>query len=475
MAVLVLSSCLASGVFLTADCLSLEKREGTLGLLFLTRLRSYDVVIGKLAATSIESIFALLALFPVLGLPLMMGGVTGAEFLRIFVLLISTLIFSLGIGLFVSSLVDNARQALGRTLMTIVAFSVVGPLMSWIYSFLWPATQAFDFVLWTSPGFACVKAFGWGGESDFWRSLAVILLLGIAGVVGACINLQHSVRVGDVLPAPIQSDQAKSRNIVTLFGGDNPYQELVVRQPSLVRVWTRVFAVIAACWIISLLLVGGGRTSPLLTCVLLLYGLHQLLKILMSIEATRRFIEDTESGALELVILTDLGVKAIVCGHYTAVRTALSKPAVHLSVLNIVFLLVIGVFGAGIRLPGDLRAFVSCVLLGGILLLVLDLRALLWCGMWKALATKRQQRAVGATLLLVMIFPWFCIFLCFTGILFQAASLTSIVTMVSLWFAASAAIDLLVAAHAKRQITEHFRELVALSYTATKRTLLQVH
>src|SRR5947207_12929317 len=40
--------CLLAGVATTADCLSEEKREGTLGLLFLTDLRGYDVVLGKL-------------------------------------------------------------------------------------------------------------------------------------------------------------------------------------------------------------------------------------------------------------------------------------------------------------------------------------------------------------------------------------------------------------------------------------------
>ncbi|MCX6925574.1 MAG: ABC transporter permease, partial [Verrucomicrobia bacterium] len=33
-----------SGMWFTADCLSEEKREGTLGLLFLTDLKGYDVV-----------------------------------------------------------------------------------------------------------------------------------------------------------------------------------------------------------------------------------------------------------------------------------------------------------------------------------------------------------------------------------------------------------------------------------------------
>ena len=41
---------LASGLFLTADSISEEKREGTFGLLFLTDLRGYDVVLGKLLA-----------------------------------------------------------------------------------------------------------------------------------------------------------------------------------------------------------------------------------------------------------------------------------------------------------------------------------------------------------------------------------------------------------------------------------------
>ena len=44
--------CLLAGLWTTADCLSREKREGTLGLLFLTDLKGYDIVLGKLAATS---------------------------------------------------------------------------------------------------------------------------------------------------------------------------------------------------------------------------------------------------------------------------------------------------------------------------------------------------------------------------------------------------------------------------------------
>ena len=38
----------------TMDCISEEKREGTLGLLFLTDLKGYDVALGKLCANSVR-------------------------------------------------------------------------------------------------------------------------------------------------------------------------------------------------------------------------------------------------------------------------------------------------------------------------------------------------------------------------------------------------------------------------------------
>src|SRR4051794_20548631 len=76
LAVLSFLYCLAAGTRSTSDCLSEEKREGTLGLLFLTDLKGYDVVLGKVAATSLRGFYSLLAIFPILALPLLTGGVT---------------------------------------------------------------------------------------------------------------------------------------------------------------------------------------------------------------------------------------------------------------------------------------------------------------------------------------------------------------------------------------------------------------
>ncbi|HXI53746.1 MAG TPA: hypothetical protein VNH84_19665, partial [Candidatus Saccharimonadales bacterium] len=65
---------LVGPVRLPADSLSSEKREGTLGFLFLTDLKAYDVVLGKLAASSLGGLYALLALIPILAIPILYGG-----------------------------------------------------------------------------------------------------------------------------------------------------------------------------------------------------------------------------------------------------------------------------------------------------------------------------------------------------------------------------------------------------------------
>src|ERR1041385_6415445 len=62
-----LGSVVAIGAaILTADCVSRERRAGTLGLLFLTSLKSHDVVLGKLAALGAVAIYTLLGFAPVL-------------------------------------------------------------------------------------------------------------------------------------------------------------------------------------------------------------------------------------------------------------------------------------------------------------------------------------------------------------------------------------------------------------------------
>jgi ABC-type transport system involved in multi-copper enzyme maturation permease subunit len=60
---------------LTADCLSRERREGTLGILFLTPLKPRDIVIAKSVTQGVRALTLVAAAIPVVTLPLLVGGV----------------------------------------------------------------------------------------------------------------------------------------------------------------------------------------------------------------------------------------------------------------------------------------------------------------------------------------------------------------------------------------------------------------
>src|SRR5437016_2226241 len=115
------------GPFITADCLSSEKREGTLGLLFLTDLRGFDVVLGKWAATSLAGFYGLLAVLPALAIPLLIGGVTPGEYGRTALAVVNAILFSLTARMLVSALNRDHTTTILGSLILVLALSGLLP------------------------------------------------------------------------------------------------------------------------------------------------------------------------------------------------------------------------------------------------------------------------------------------------------------------------------------------------------------
>lgn len=113
---------LLAGMMLAADAISSEKREGTLGLLFLTSLKPWELVAGNLLASSLKAFYGLVAIFPVLGISFILGGLSWGEFGRVCLVLGSTLIFSLSLSLLASCLAGSTCEQPG------------GPQERWLFS-----------------------------------------------------------------------------------------------------------------------------------------------------------------------------------------------------------------------------------------------------------------------------------------------------------------------------------------------------
>ncbi len=97
----------------TADGIGRERREGTLGLLFLTDLSGWDVVLGKVAAAGCEIAYQMLALVPMMAIPLLVGGVTPGALALLLLALANGLLLALSFGLLGSLWSRDPRQAVG--------------------------------------------------------------------------------------------------------------------------------------------------------------------------------------------------------------------------------------------------------------------------------------------------------------------------------------------------------------------------
>jgi ABC-type transport system involved in multi-copper enzyme maturation permease subunit len=95
--------------FLTADCLSLERRQGTLGILLLTPMRAIDVVVAKGMVHGWQAAWVFLAGLPVLVIPVMLGGVSWLDGLHIALVDVSALLLALLAGMVASSLWNGPR------------------------------------------------------------------------------------------------------------------------------------------------------------------------------------------------------------------------------------------------------------------------------------------------------------------------------------------------------------------------------
>ena len=106
--------------FLVSDSISREKREGTIGLLFLTPLSARDIVVAKSLAHGVRAFSLWLAVVPILTLPFLIGGVSWREVLFSAGILFNSFIWAIAAGLLASSRSKSWMRAL--LLASILAF-----------------------------------------------------------------------------------------------------------------------------------------------------------------------------------------------------------------------------------------------------------------------------------------------------------------------------------------------------------------
>lgn len=366
---LALGAALAAGWFFTSDCLSEEKREGTLGLLFLTDLRGYDVVTGKLLATSLRCVQMLLAVLPVLAVTLLMGGVSAGQFWKTVLALGHALMLSLATGLFVSTLSRDSQRALVGTATLVLVLTAGGPAVDGLLALVGGRAPTGRWSL-LSPICLFLMAGGWGATS-FWSGLVLgqavawtLFVLACAliartwqdqpGKAGRSVAFRLGERLGRVLMwtcyavARVLGCEARLRQWRRAWSDAREQRRTAKRRqwldrsPALWLAW-RDPGLTGVVWVLALVLLGGlvavvaignpaGPLSPGTGPVLLMgwAAMSTLIRLALYVvaasAASRFFVEARRNGLIELLLATPLTAGQIVRGQWQACVRRLGAP-----------------------------------------------------------------------------------------------------------------------------------------------------
>ncbi|MGO8925843.1 MAG: hypothetical protein ACLQU3_02955 [Limisphaerales bacterium] len=360
LSVLTLLYSLFLGTARTADCISVERREGTLGLLFLTNLNSAEIIGGKLCSSALASVYGLMAIFPMLALPLLMGGITFGHFARTVAGLLNGILFALAAGFLASVVCKRQFTAIALALGLTVSFAGGLMLGAAAASSYGPTKPLANWLAAFSPLHTLLAADGAPGfgPSRFWLSAAAV-----AGVSLGCLGLttlllartwrdrpkrvsawHHRLRFGRRSERTPSARRAALRRRLLAI---NPLFWLAARQ----RVSAQVIMFLAV--VLTLITVyvaaplygrtmGAGAEAPVLGHLFawLWTGLaiHALVLYYAAMSASQRLAEDKQTGALELILCTPTTERSISRGLWLAYARNMLFPALLAVLVHLFFI-----------------------------------------------------------------------------------------------------------------------------------------
>jgi len=388
------------GIQVTSDCLSRERRESTLGLLFLTDLTGYDIVAGKIAATTLNMLFTMMAVMPVLAVALLLGAVTKGEVFRGSLVAINLLFFFSSLALAASALCRHANNSMALAGVFSTILVVAWPLAAQFTGILHPTLRA---ALVASPAWGCFLALGasYGGlpRSGFWINAIVTQFYSWMFLVFACWTVPRSwqdANTGKIVTRQKAGDFIRRARSRWKLLEENPFLWRA-SQPEFKRtlVWAALCAA-TAFWV----WLDRFRFNPIHdVAMLILTG--TVLKIWLAAEASWTIAEDRRQGALELLLTTPLSAEQIVGGQRASLWRQFAAPVVMILVAN------------GLSLAAELRQSSGAkatelvwlhLIAGGSL--VMELSALSWVAIWQGLINRKSNRAVVWAMLRILAAPY---------------------------------------------------------------------
>jgi hypothetical protein len=408
---------LIMGLSLGAQLLSIERRDGTLPLLLITRLTGYDILIGKLLLALTLEVNSLLAAMPSFILPLLIAGLRGKETCFLMIGCANAIFFGLATGLFLAVFMNEQRAATSAVLFLlpcmISATSLplllpLGPLRDFV-----SMLQVFN----PAEALAHLQSVTGGFRSSaFWKPLLlshfvgwVFLLVGGRLLPSACRqNAGRDAGPGSQIGGKFWRPQNRSTAFRMHLLNRNPILWLNLRHrwPT-IQTW--VYLGLAALfwgWLSWLCAVRGTNVFVVLVVALGASWMMQFVVMVPS-EASRRLVEDQQSGMLEVLLCTPLSRKRLLEGQWLALGRRFLPPLILVMLLSLALMLAgyyTDGFGGMLDDPED-RRFWLFGWLAALGLLPLALTTLAWVAMRRSLTARNLGEASALAVLQVIGLP----------------------------------------------------------------------
>jgi len=430
---------LLAGLLETADAISQERREGTLGLLFLTDLQSAHVLAGKLFALSIPSFFSLATMAPILGIPFLLGGVSSGEMIRTCLVLLAALALSLSAGILCSCLAKDDRVTRVLTFLLLAVPSMLPRV-----SPFWTLSNVLD------------KDILSIGVTDFYGALALqfAISFGFFALATLCARSAWRERPPSMawqrwldrwsISSSGTPEQRKRWRTEML--DNNPAIWLACRhREGTALIWAFVgIGIVVAAWS----WVKYRQLDPILMAIILV-TLHFVLKASFALAAARSLADEARTGSLELLLTTPITPQRLIEGHLYGLFRSFGGPAAIVMAFNVVWIF----FG---RIESFFLHDFPDYVWTGVAFVIFDMMAIALYATWLGFKTGRAGKAAIRTLLLVIALPDL-------GVLFAPAITQSI----RFWWAPAIwlAVDVILIARALPKF-KTLREQTAARYSA---------
>jgi len=388
----------------TCGTISDEQRQGTLGLLLLTPLRSFDVVFAKFVARSCESLQPCLVALPMIFVPFAMGGLTAGQIMTAFVVILAQVVLCVSITLLASSYSKDATNAFAAATLAIMSFEIPGMIVAHFLSISALGLKfpiLIEIGIFLNPLAIMFRQFSMGPGDFTWSfvtlGFSVLLTLPMLGFAAARI------------PHLVLTDFTVRR--WTGFGNARPPRRSRCRADEKSPIywlewgrWKSRQNLILGTILLTLSVILLSVNFSVATGIFLSSGFlgYFLLSMLMLVSMTRKVHVQKQERTLELIFTAPISERDWINQQLKAAWSSYGAPLFFCGIL--IFL---GFVSETLSRQGDLTNLIMMGVyfgIGGIVTWYMMATLTLWFG----LTAKNMGAAIGSVILICLGVSFFC-------------------------------------------------------------------